>query len=109
MSAENKQVQVSQMRAAIDKVVAIGPDFLAKKIPAGKMAHTMVKAVEDYTEQAKKEGNSHPQSNEARELQEVLQEIAGCGSGFLADRCDADCVARTISYLVDEFSDKAKA
>lgn len=108
MSIKNNDTQVLQIRAAIGKVVQVGPDFLAKKIPAENMADTMVKAVDDYIKQAQQEGNIHPKSDEARELQGVLQEIAGCGSGYLAQRCDAACVARTITYIVDEFSDKAQ-
>lgn len=40
---------------------------------------------------------------EAERLHEVLRELYGCGTGFQADRCDAACVARTITYMVDEF------
>lgn len=104
MSEQNKDQQVSQIKEAIAKVVAVGPDFLAKKIAAPKMAHTMINAVEDYAKQAKEAGGTQPRSSEARELTQVLQEIMGCGSGFLADRCDSACVARTITYLVNEFS-----
>lgn len=106
MSDKNIDTQVSQIRDAINKVVAAGPDFLANKIPAEKMAHTMVKAVEDYAKQAQQEGNLRPKSNEAQDLLGVLQEIQGCGSGFLADRCDAACVARTITYIVNEFPEE---
>lgn len=107
MSGEFNDDQVSQIRAAISKVVAAGPDFLAKKIPAEKMAHTMIKAVEDYAKQNGKGSHVHPKSNEARELLNVLDEVEGCGSGFLAQRCDADCVARTITYLLHEYPNKA--
>jgi len=106
MSAKNIDTQVSQIRAAINKVVAVGPDFLANKIPAEKMAHTMVKAVRDYARQAEKEAGIRPESNEALELLGVLQEINGCGSGFLAQQCDAACVARTITYILDEFPEE---
>lgn len=99
--------QVSQIRAAISKVVAVGPEFLARKLPADEMAHTMVRAVEQYVQQAQKEGTIHPKSNEARELQGVLQELEGCGSGFLEQRCDRDCVARTITYIINEFPEEA--
>jgi len=109
MSVKTNDRQVSQIREAISKVVAVGPDFLSKKIPADKMAHTMVKAVDDYAKKANQEGTLRPASNEARELLGVLQEIEGCGSGFLADRCDADCVARTITYILDEFSENESA
>lgn len=108
MLQEKKEQQVAQIKAAIDKVVAVGPDFLSNKIPAEKMAHTMINAVRDYVKQAEEENNLRPQSGEAEELQGVLQELNGCGSGFLAQRCDAACVARTITYVLGEFSDPAK-
>lgn len=107
MSENTNDTQEFQIRETISKVVAVGPDFLAKKISAEKMAQTMVMAVENYIRQAQAEGTIHPKSSEARELQGVLQEIEGCGSGFLAQRCDAACVARTIRYILDEFQDKA--
>lgn len=103
MTEKTNDTQIAQMRDAIGKIVAVGPDFLAKKIPAEKMAHTMVSAIEHYAEQAKKHGSLQPKTNEARELMEVLGELMGCGSGFLEQRCDAACVARTITYIVNEF------
>jgi len=103
MSTQNNQI--AQIRSAIQKVVAVGPDFLNHKIAADEMAHTMVKAVDDYVALAQKEGSLQPQSNEAEELQGVLSELKGCGSGFLADRCDDACVARTITYMVNEFGE----
>lgn len=109
MTEKHEDTQVAQMKEAIKKIVSVGPDFLAKKIPAEKMAHTMIRAVEDYATKAKEENNLQPKSYEARELQDTLREILGCGSGFLDQRCDADCVARTITYIVDEFSGKVEA
>lgn len=103
MSEKIKDSQLAQMQHAIKKVVAQGPDFLAKKIPAEVMAQTMIQAVEDYIREAEKQGHLQPQSEKALELQEVLRELKGCGSGFLADRCDADCVARTINYIVKTY------
>ena len=102
MSKEIQDSQVRQIRKAIHKVVEVGPDFLAKKISADQMAHTMIQAVDEYVKEA---GSEHlkPQSEEAQELMSVLAELRGCGSGFLANRCDAACVARTITYMVDEF------
>lgn len=105
MVQENNKIQVNQMREAIAKVLALGPRFLAKEVPAEEMAQTMVKAVQDYAKQAEKGGYLQPESETALELQNILRELMGCGSGFLAQRCDADCVARTIDYMVHEFSD----
>lgn len=104
MSEKIKDTQVSQMQKAIHKVVAIGLDFLSNKISAEDMTHTMVRAVKDYIELAEKEGYPKPQSEEAMELHQILGELYGCGSGYLANRCDADCVARTIQYMVENFS-----
>lgn len=102
MSIRNKK-QEESMKEAIQKVVAVGPDFLHHKITAVEMAHTMINSVEECVQ---KTGNFVPQTREESELYEVLGELMGCGSGFLENRCDAACVARTISYMVDEFSDK---
>jgi hypothetical protein len=38
-----------------------------------------------------------------QELQAGLAEIYACGSGCVADRCDSDCVARTMAQIMDEF------
>lgn len=106
MPTQNKDQQVKDLKNAIAKVVAIGPEFLAKKIPPEEMAHTMINAVEDYVKKAKADNTLHPQTQEAANLQEALQELMGCGSGYLADRCDAACVARTINYMVKEFPEE---
>ena len=44
---------------------------------------------------------------EGLELRAVFSEIYGCGSGYLADRCDSDCVARTMVQILGEFSGPA--
>lgn len=106
MKNEIQQEQLAQIKSAIKKVVTAGPDFLAHKIPAEKMADTMVKAVDAYAKQAETGGYIRPESTEAEDLMEVLLELKGCGSGFLVNRCDADCVARTITYMVGEFQNK---
>lgn len=103
MTKNINDTQVSQLRSAINRVVLAGPDFLTQKVPPEKMAQTMVKAVEDYANKAKQSGTPQPKSDEARELHEVLGEIMECGSGFLACQCDAACVARTVTYLINEF------
>lgn len=96
--------QVKEMRNAINKVVAIGPDFLSHKISADDMANTMVAAVKDYRD---KDNITQPKTEEGEALREVLQELMNCGSGFLENRCDAACVARTIDYMVKEFPQEA--
>lgn len=96
--------QVKRMHAAIAKVVAAGPAFLRGEVDARHMTDTMIHAVRDYAEQEKAAGgDGQPQGAEAEQLHEVLRELMGCGSGFQADRCDAACVARTITWTVQEF------
>jgi len=94
---------VARMRAAVDAAVAVGPGFLRGDVDADHMAHTMVQAVRTYAEQERSAGGAAAQGVEARELQNVLGELMACGSGYLAGQCDAACVARTITQMVDEF------
>lgn len=96
--------QDRRMRAAIDQAVALGPSFLRGGIDADHMAQTMVRAVQDYIEQERiAGGDGRPHDAEARELQGILSELLGCGSGYLAGQCDAACVARTMTQMVGEF------
>lgn len=96
--------QTERMRAAIHQAIAIGPGFLRGDIDANHMANAMVRAVRGYVEQEQAAGsNGVPTSTEARALQGVLAELNACGSGFLANRCDAACVARTITHMVHQF------
>lgn len=96
------------MHAAIARVVAAGPAFLRGEVDAHHMTDTMITAVRDWAEQEKALGGDvQPRSAEAEQLQEVLRELLGCGSGFQADRCDAACVARTITWTVREFGKQA--
>lgn len=104
--------QVERMRTAIEPVVVMGPDFLTGQSTADEMAHTMVGAVETFIsrEQALEKagaqaggGSTAATVRAASELEAVLHEIYVCGSGYLAGRCDADCVARTITQIVGEF------
>lgn len=96
--------QVGRMRAAIDKAVAVAPSFLRGDVDANHMTNTMVQAVRTYLEQEQAAGNDGtPQSAEAQGLQRTLAELMGCGSGFQAHRCDAACVARTMTQMVHEF------
>lgn len=96
--------QVARMRSAIHKAVAVGPDFLRGTVDADHMANTMVAAVRGYAEQERAAGgDGMPRGNEAQALQNVLAELMTCGSGYLAHRCDAACVARTMTAMVHEF------
>ncbi|TAM83772.1 MAG: hypothetical protein EPN41_13820 [Candidimonas sp.] len=96
--------QVGQMRAAIGQAVAVGPGFLRGEVDADHMANAMVGAVRGYAEQERASGgDGAPHSAEARELRGVLAELMACGSGYLAGRCDAACVARTMTQMVREF------
>jgi hypothetical protein len=96
--------QAARMRAAVDRAVAIAPGFLRGDIDADHMANTMVQAVRDYAKQQRAAGgDAVSQGPEAQALQNVLAELMACGSGYLAGRCDAACVARTMTQMVSEF------
>lgn len=96
--------QVGRMRAAIDKAVTVGPGFLRGDVDANHMANTMVGAVRGYVDQERAAGSDGtPHDAQARQLHNVLAELMACGSGFLAGRCDAACVARTMTQMVHEF------
>lgn len=97
--------QIQRMKAAIAKVVQVGPGFLRGEVDVQRMTDTMIHAVRGYAEEEKAAGgDGQPRSPEAGQLGEVLRELYGCGAGFQADRCDAACVARTITRMVDEFT-----
>ena len=99
--------QAGRMRAAIARAVAIAPGFLRGEVDADHMAHTMVRAVRDYAEQERAAGSDGaPQGAEAQALHGTLAELMGCGSGYLAHRCDAACVARTMTQMVREFASR---
>ena len=113
--------QAQRMRAALSPVLVIGPDFLAGRLDAKAMAQAMVRAVQGYAdgERAREQAGVRPDDNGARaddgartsaspaaqELHAALAEISTCGSGYLADRCDSDCVARTMVQIMREFGD----
>ena len=111
--------QTQRMQAALSPVLVIGPDFLAGRLDADNMAHTMVRAVQEYAngERARQQASVRPDEvpaptsvhRTAQELQAALAEIYTCGSGYLADRCDSDCVARTMAQIMGEFGDLAPA
>lgn len=96
--------QVERIRAAIERAAALGPRFLGGEVDADRMARSMVAAVQEYVRQERAGGgDGTPDGMEARNLQAVLAELATCGSGYLQGRCDAACVARTMSRVVREF------
>ncbi|MBN9607727.1 MAG: hypothetical protein BGO26_09680 [Actinobacteria bacterium 69-20] len=93
------------MRAAVDSAVALGPGFLRGEVDPDTMANAMVAAVRDYVERDKAAGgDGRPTDAQARHLYPALEELMTCGSGYLAGRCDADCVARTMTEMVHEFA-----
>lgn len=106
----SEEDRAAPMRAAVDRALAVGPGFLRGEIDADTMATAMVQAVRGYTEQQAEQeraaGAMPPPTpgSPAAELRAVLAELLTCGSGYLAGRCDADCVARTITYLVGEYA-----
>jgi hypothetical protein len=96
--------QAGRMRVAIDQAVAVGPGFLRGDVDADHMAHSMVHAVRSYVEQERAAGgDGAPHGADAQALQNALAELMACGSGYLAGRCDAACVARTMTQMVHEF------
>jgi hypothetical protein len=111
--------QAERMRAALSPVLTIGPDFLAGRRDADDMAHTMVRAVQGYVqgEQARQQASggtdgdsaSDPERRTAQLREAVMAEIYTCGSGYLADRCDSACVARTMAQIMGEFGDAIPA
>ncbi len=80
--------QEARMRAAIGEAVSIAPQFLRGEIDADRMAHTMVDAVRRYAEHEQAAGGVR-HGAEVEHLQHALAELMGCGSGYLAGRCDA--------------------
>lgn len=96
--------QLERLRSAVTSAVTIGPGFLAGEIDADTMAHTMLGAVQDYVAAEKADGrDGSPIDSHSAELFPVMQELLACGGGYLAGRCDAACVARTMTQLVGEF------
>lgn len=96
--------QLEQMQTAVDSGVKLGPRFLAGEVDADEMAKSMVAAVEGYVAAAKSDGfELLPDGREYAHLGMALQELIACGGGYLAGRCDADCVARTMTQMTREF------
>ncbi len=99
------KTQAGRMRAAVERVVVVAPSFLRGDVDADQMANTMLHAVRHYVEQEQAlASDPAPSTAELQALQDALAELAACGSGYLAGRCDAACVARTTTQLVREFA-----
>ena len=104
-AAASAVTQAARMRAAIEQAVALAPGFLRGDVDADHMANTMVHAVRHYLEQERAAGgDGAPHDAQAHALQGTLAELMACGSGYLAHRCDAACVARTMTQMVREFA-----
>lgn len=112
MTTRETATQADRMRTALAPVLEIGPDFLAGRQDADAMAHTMVGAVEGYVQSerarhsagtADTTADGAPPTRAVRELEAALVEVYSCGSGYLADRCDAACVTRTMTQIVEDF------
>jgi len=106
--------QAERMRVALSPVLEIGPAFLAGRVDADAMATTMVRAVQEYSDGERTRRRAgvgsddrDPTSTAAAQLHAVLAEVYTCGSGYLADRCDSDCVARTMSQIMRELGEVA--
>lgn len=96
--------QAARIRTAVDSALSIGPAFLRGEVDADTMANTMVAAVDGYVDAEKADGrDGSPVDARSAELFPVLEELITCGGGYLAGRCDSDCVARTMTQLVAEF------
>lgn len=99
---------VENMRTAIDEAIIPGPDFLGGTVDADTMANHMVATVTGFRDkhlpELQKAGDDGLLNRpEVAHLWQALGELYVCGSGYLADRCDADCVARTMTQMVHEF------
>lgn len=104
--------RAQRMRAAMAPVLEAGPEFLAGRREADDMARTMVAAALAAAEGEVEAGEAgDPEERtpspevvaDTRRLQAAWEEIHTCGSGYLAGRCDAACVGRTVTWLVDTF------
>lgn len=96
--------QAERIRELVDEVIAIGPGFLDGKVPVQDMTDAMIGAVRTYEAEETAAGrDGGPLGARSRKLAPVLKELITCGGGYQAGRCDADCVARTMTELVHEF------
>jgi hypothetical protein len=102
--------QADRIRTAIEVPIAMGPGFLRGDVDVQDMTDAMIAAVRGYQAQEKEAGRDlAPLGARSNELIPVLKELITCGGGYQAGRCDADCVARTMTYLVGEFGTAEKA
>ncbi len=97
--------RVARMKAAIGQTLAIAPQFLRGEIDADRMAHTMVDAVRGCADHGQGPDARPPHDAQAEQLHEALAELQACGSGYLAGRCDAACVGRTMTWMVETFGE----
>lgn len=96
--------QAERIRMAIDEVIALGPAFIRGDITVGVMTDAMLASVADYQRGEEVAGREvMPLGPRSTELFPVFQEFVACGGGYQAGRCDADCVVRTMTHLVDEY------
>ena len=104
MSQAVASAQAERIMAAVDSAVAIGPGFLRGDVTVDAMTATMVAAVEGYLADEAADGrDGAPLGAQSAQLYPVLRELRTCGGGYRAGRCDAACVARTMTQLVVEF------
>lgn len=98
------QQQADRIQAAIDVPISMGPGFLRGEVTVDDMTDAMIAAVRGYQAQEKSAGRDlAPLGERSNELVPVLKELITCGGGYQAGRCEADCVARTMTSLVAEF------
>lgn len=103
-AAATASTQLERIQGAVASAVTAGPGFLRGEVDADSMAHTMLGAVQGYVAAEKADGrDGSPVDGRSAALYPVLQELVACGGGYLAGRCDADCVARTMTQLVSEY------
>ncbi|GAA3949439.1 hypothetical protein [Microbacterium soli] len=102
--------QAERIRAAIEGPVSLGPGFLRGEVTVQAMTDAMIAAVRGYQAGEQAAGRDlAPLGSESAELIPVLKELITCGGGYQAGRCDAACVARTMTYLVSEFGSAEQA
>ncbi|WP_157851065.1 hypothetical protein [Gordonia phthalatica] len=102
--------QADRIQAAIDVPISMGPGFLNGDVAVKEMTDAMIAAVHSFQAEEEAAGRGmRPLGTRSVKLFPVLQELIACGGGFQAGRCDADCVARTMTSLVREFGDAEKA
>lgn len=101
--------RTERVRATLVPVLRAGPDFLAGSLHADDMTDTMITAARTYRDEglALTGIGAAGATPEDRELDAVMKELYVCGSGYQAGRCEADCVARTMTAVMGQFGDLA--